>query len=712
MDDALDDAGGALLSVRNLSTHFFADEGTIHAVSGVSFDIAPGQVVGLVGETGCGKSVVARSILRIVERPGRVVGGEILLREGNEWQDLVPLEPYGRQLRRIRGGEIGLVFQDPMASFSPVHTIGSQLLEAVRLHAKVDGREATRRAIELLEMVGVPHPEKQMSAYAWQLSGGQRQRVMIAMALAGRPRLLIADEPTTALDVITQGHVLNLIRDLQERTGLAILLITHDLGVVAQMAEEVVVMYLGRVVEKGPVEQIFHAPRHPYTQALLRSVPSPHAPARERLNAIAGSVPHPLNRPHGCSFHTRCGYGIPGVCAETLPPRREVGEGHTVECHLDDHQFDAGPVELGIPDVAPAAAGLGRGLRAKERRLLEVTELEKGFPVRGGVLHRVVGRVRAVDKVSFDLFEGETLALVGESGSGKTTTSRCIMRSHDPDAGSVRFRTADDVTVDLATLGRKDIRPLRSQLQMIFQDPYSALNPRMTVFDIINEPLLLNGNGSRAENVDRVTELMELVGLRPEYMRRYPHAFSGGQRQRIGIARALALNPRLIVADEPVSALDVSVQAQILNLLLELQERMGLTYLFVSHNLGVVGHISDRIAVMYAGQIVELGSRDAVLTSPRHPYTSALLAAVPKPDPRLRERPRLPRGGVVNLADPPSGCYFHPRCEFAVDRCKTEAPRLEAVESGHAVRCHRGAELSLAGTVDMKRVPNSIIESR
>jgi peptide/nickel transport system ATP-binding protein len=708
----MDDAGEALLSVRNLSTHFFADEGTIHAVSGVSFDIAPGQVVGLVGETGCGKSVVARSILRIVERPGRVVGGEILLRQGDQWQDLVPLEPYGRELRRIRGGEIGLVFQDPMASFSPVHTIGSQLLEAVRLHDTIDRREAVRRAIELLEMVGVPHPEKQMSAYAWQLSGGQRQRVMIAMALAGRPRLLIADEPTTALDVITQGHVLNLIRDLQERTGLAILLITHDLGVVAQMAEEVVVMYLGRMVEKGPVEQIFHAPRHPYTRALLRSVPSPQAPARERLNAIAGSVPHPLNRPNGCAFHTRCGYAIPGICAETAPPSREAGAAHTVECHLDDHQADATPVELGIPDVVdPAVNGLGRSLREKARPLLEVTELDKGFPVRGGVLNRVVGKLRAVDKVSFDLFEGETLALVGESGSGKTTTSRCIMRSHDPDSGSIRFRTEDDVTIDLAALGRKEIRPLRSQLQMIFQDPYSALNPRMTVFDIINEPLLLNGNGGREENVARVTELMELVGLRPEYMRRYPHAFSGGQRQRIGIARALALNPRLIVADEPVSALDVSVQAQILNLLLDLQERMGLTYLFVSHNLGVVGHISDRIAVMYAGQIVELGSRDAVLTSPRHPYTAALLAAVPKPDPRLRERPRLPRGGVVNLADPPSGCYFHPRCAFAVDRCKAEAPRLEAVASGHAVRCHRAAELSLAGTPDAVR-RDLIIDSR
>jgi oligopeptide/dipeptide ABC transporter ATP-binding protein len=704
-------AGEPLLSVRNLSTHFFADEGVIRAVSGVSFDVAPGKVVGLVGETGCGKSVVAKSILRIVERPGRVVGGEILLRQGREWRDLVPLAPYGPELRKIRGGEIGLVFQDPMASFSPVHTIGSQLLEAVRLHAEVDRREAVHRAIELLELVGVPRPESQLSAYAWQLSGGQRQRVMIAMALAGRPRLLIADEPTTALDVITQGHVLNLIRDLQERTGLAILLITHDLGVVAQMADEVVVMYLGRVVERGPVEQIFHAPRHPYTQALLRSVPGPQAPARERLNAIAGSVPHPLSRPSGCAFHTRCRFSIPGICDETEPLPRVVGEAHTVECHLDDGQLaGARPVELGTPGVGdPAATGAGRMLRERARRLLEVSELNKSFPVRGGMFNRVVGRLRAVDDVSFDLVEGETLALVGESGSGKTTTSRCIMRSHDPDSGAIRFRTGDDATIDLAALSKKEIRPLRSQLQMIFQDPYSALNPRMTVFDIVNEPLLLNGNGIRAENVRRVTELLELVGLRPEYMRRYPHAFSGGQRQRIGIARALALNPRLIVADEPVSALDVSVQAQILNLLLDLQERMGLTYLFVSHNLGVVGHISDRIAVMYAGQIVELGSRDAVLTAPRHPYTAALLAAVPKPDPRLREQPKLPRGGVVNLADPPGGCYFHPRCGFAVDRCKSERPQLRTVASGHSVRCHRAEELNLTGTLAAKTPGSAVL---
>ncbi|NIK61423.1 ABC transporter ATP-binding protein [Kribbella shirazensis] len=691
-----------LLSVRELATHFTADEGVIRAVDGVSFDVKPGTIVGLVGETGCGKSVVARSILRIVEKPGSIVGGDILLRRGDDWLNLAELPPYGPDLRKVRGGEIGLVFQDPMASFSPVHTIGSQLVEAVRLHERLDRRAADRRVAELLDLVGVPNPERVMSAYAWQISGGQRQRVMIAMALAGRPKLLIADEPTTALDVITQGKVLNLIRDLQERTGLAILLITHDLGVVAQMAEEVIVMYLGRVVEKGPVDQIFHAPQHPYTRSLLNLIPSTEAVARQSLKAIRGTVPHPLNRPDGCGFHPRCDVAIEGRCDKDAPALQIVGNDHTIECHLGEAERakpceDAGRrlhvVPVGDGGTAADRATVPAGDRL--RPLLQVDGLNKSFPVRGGVFSRVRGKLRAVDDVAFELYEGETLALVGESGSGKTTTSRCIMRSHDADSGRILFRSEGEEMIDLARLGGKQLRPYRSQLQMIFQDPYSSLNPRMTVFDIINEPLLVNGHTDREENAERVKELMDLVGLRHEYLRRFPHAFSGGQRQRIGIARALALNPRLIVADEPVSALDVSVQAQILNLLLRLQEQLGLTYLFVSHNLGVVGHISDRIAVMYAGQIVELGSRDEVLTAPKHPYTAALLAAVPKPDPRLRQRPALPPGAVADLADPPSGCYFHPRCAFAVDRCKVEAPELETIAAGRSARCHRGAELDL-----------------
>jgi peptide/nickel transport system ATP-binding protein len=700
-----------VLSVRDLKTHFETDEGLVKAVDGVTFDVPVGKIVGLVGETGCGKSIAARSIMRIVGSPGRIVDGEILLREGGEWLDLVPLASYGREMRRIRGGEIGLVFQEPMTSFSPVHTIGDQLVEAVRLHNDLGRAEAVGRAVELLGKVGVPRAEGHMSAYSWQLSGGLRQRAMIAMALAGRPRLLIADEPTTALDVITQAQILRTMRDLQENTRLAILLITHDLGVVAQMADEVIVMYLGRVVERGPVDRIFHAPQHPYTRALLRSIPSAQSGARARLLAVSGSVPHPLRRPSGCAFHPRCPSVIPDLCSQEKPPHHLVETQHEIECHLNDAALaDAAVVkeqnaaEDALLDLQ-VTPDTSLSSRADQVRLLEINGLSKRFAVQGRAIGRSRGRLQAVDDVSFTLYDGETLALVGESGSGKTTVARCVMRDHTPDAGEILFRANGAEPVDLAKLTKKQVRPLRGDLQMIFQDPYSSLNPRMTVFDLISEPLQVNKVGSRRERAERVEELLGLVGLRQEYIRRFPHAFSGGQRQRIGIARALALNPRLVVADEPVSALDVSVQAQILNLLLDLQARLGLTYLFVSHDLSVVRHISDRIAVMYSGQIVEMGARDAVLNSPKHPYTAALLGAVPMPDPRLRSDFEPPRGAVANLADLPTGCYFHPRCPFATERCKEERPRLETDADGHAVRCHRADELSLTGMTGRPTTP-------
>jgi oligopeptide/dipeptide ABC transporter ATP-binding protein len=707
-----------LLSVRDLATHYHTPEGLVKAVDGVSFDIPAGRVVGIVGETGCGKSVMARSILRIVERPGRIERGEILLKQGDGWRDLVPLEPYGEEMRRVRGGEIGLVFQEPMTSFSPVHTIGNQLLEAVRLHSDLTGDAARERGVELLTMVGIPRPEGYMDSYSWQMSGGLRQRAMIAMALAGSPRLLIADEPTTALDVITQAQILRTMGDLQASTNLSLLMITHDLGVIAQMADEVVVMYLGRAVERGPVEQIFHEPRHPYTRALLGSIPSSQRVSRSRLTAISGSVPHPLHRPDGCAFHPRCGSNLGDVCQHAEPELYVIGARHEYSCHLATVSTNGSTAvateaavtvaveALPLIDVTPAVDPARPP--HLERPLLEVIDLFKTFPIQGTSLGRVRGRIHAIDDVSFSLAEGETLALVGESGSGKTSVARCIMRDHTPDSGAIVFRPTEFAEVDLAKLSKRQLRPFRRDLQMVFQDPHSSLNPRMTVHDLISEPLVVNKVGDRRSRTERVGELLDLVGLRREYMMRYPHAFSGGQRQRIGIARALALNPRLVVADEPVSALDVSVQAQTLNLLLDLQERLGLTYLFVSHDLSVVRHISDRIAVMYAGQIVEMGERDAVLSSPQHPYTSALLGAVLKPDPRERVRLDPPRGGVANLADLPSGCYFHPRCPFATDLCKTERPALEVLPSGHAVRCHRASELQLAGIDDDPLGPASV----
>jgi peptide/nickel transport system ATP-binding protein len=670
--------GDPLLSVRDLRTHFRTDDGLVRAVDGVSFDLRAGEILGVVGETGCGKTVTARSILGIVEPPGRVVGGTVTL----DGRELTRLSPNGKEMRAIRGGEIGLVFQEPAASFSPVHTVGNQLVEAIRLHRKADRRAARLRAAELLALAGIPDPERALAAYAWQLSGGQRQRAMIAMALAGEPRVLIADEPTTALDVTTQAQILELIRDLRRRTGLAIMLITHDLGVIAELADQVAVMYLGRVVERGPVEEIFHAPQHPYTRALLDSIPSLDAPAKTPLPTITGDVPHPSARPPGCPFHPRCRHAIAGLCEVTEPAPRTLHSGHELSCHLPDGVPQT-PRPVTIAEaVTPVTSG---------RTLLEVRGLRKSFSIQGGQLGRVRGHLRAVDDVSFDLYEGETLALVGESGSGKTTAVRCVLRALTPDAGTVRFRTPV-AEVDLAALSRRALRPLRRHLQLIFQDPYSSLNPRLTVRDIIAEPLLLNGIPDRTE---RVTELLSLVGLPKEYLHRYPHAFSGGQRQRIGIARALALHPSLVVADEPVSALDVSVRAQTLNLLLELQREFGLSYLFVSHDLSVVKHISDRVAVMYAGQLVELGARDDVLTKPRHPYTASLLAAIPRPDPRSRATTAPPRGEPADPANPPAGCRFHPRCPHAIDLCVTEPPVWWEIAPGRQVRCHRATDLDL-----------------
>jgi len=692
-----------LLSVRDLKTYFVADEGTTRAVDGATFDVWPGQTLGIVGESGCGKSVTARSILRIVEAPGRTIGGHAVLRHAGEAVDLIALKPNSRRMRSIRGRVIAYVFQEPMASFSPVHTIGNQIVEVIQHHLRLGGRAARERGIDLLQHVGIPRAAERMDEYAFQLSGGLRQRAMIAMALACDPALLIADEPTTALDVTTQAQILDLLRDLQRQNGMAIMLITHNLGVVAEMANDVAVMYLGRVVESGPVERIFDHPQHPYTRALLESIPSITDRPRTYLPTIAGTLPHPFDRPSGCAFHPRCPSFMAGVCDQDSPDVISLGDAQTVSCFLYDGQLRATadrPAPLNTshdgravvtsralePDRSPSAPPL-----------LDVRQLSKSYPIERGWLRSVVGQVRAVERVSFQLYASETLALVGESGCGKTTTARCILRAVDPTGGEVLFHSAAGAVVDVARVSRTQLRPLRREMQMIFQDPFSSLNPRMTLLDIVAEPLLVNGIGSRTERIDRVSELLALVGLRPEYMRRYPHAFSGGQRQRIGIARALALEPRLVVADEAVSALDVSVQAQILNLLLELQQRLGLTYLFVAHDLSVVKHISDRVAVMYVGQLVELAETQALFERPLHPYTSALLGSIPIPDPRARGRPAPLTGEVANPAAPPSGCAFHPRCPFAVEECRTTPPAWEEIEPGRMVRCHRARELSLAG---------------
>jgi peptide/nickel transport system ATP-binding protein len=539
-------SGKALLSVRDLRVAFATEGGVVQAVDGVSFDLAPGEVLAIVGESGSGKSVTAQTIMGLTRSPNAEIAGSVQLRG----RGLIDAEEA--ELQKVRGAEIAMIFQDPMTSLNPVYRVGDQIVEAIRAHRSRAGKdEARERAVGLLDSVGIPDPRRRVDDYPHEFSGGMRQRAMIAMALALEPEVLIADEPTTALDVTIQAQILELLRRLNRERGLATILITHDLGVVAEMADRVLVMHEGRIVEGGDLDDVFYAAKDPYTRELLEAV----------------------------------------VRLDRAPPLRP-----------------------------PRADGL----------LLEVTDLVKHFPLKRGLLtDREVDRVRAVDGVSFSVAAGETLGLVGESGSGKSTLSRAVLQLLRPTSGSVRFEGRE-----IAGLSRRQMRPLRPRMQMVFQDPYASLNPRKRVGQIVGEPLRIQDRASGAGLRGQVRELLERVGLSPAHYDRYPHEFSGGQRQRIGIARALALRPKLIVADEPVSALDVSIRAQILDLLAELQDDFGLTYVFVAHDIGVVRHVSDRIAVMHEGKIVEQGPADKVCERPSDPYTKTLLAAVPVPDPR------------------------------------------------------------------------------
>jgi peptide/nickel transport system ATP-binding protein len=549
-------AAAPLIEVRDLVTHFPTRTGVVKAVDGVSFSILPGRTLCVVGESGSGKSVTARSILQIVDAPGRIVSGEMHLRRADgSVTDLAKLDPRGRAIRAIRGAEIAMIFQEPMSSLSPVHTVGDQIMEVLRLHLGMSRKEARARCVELLGQVEIPRPEKAVDRYTFEFSGGMRQRVMIAMALACNPKLLIADEPTTALDVTTQAEILDLIRRLQAQFGMAVMFITHDMGVVAEIADDVIVMHHGRVKEAGPVDAIFHAPQDDYTRMLIGSVQRLEQKAEIRLRRA------PID--------------------ETAPPVIEVR----------DLVMHFGPAK------AP---------------------------------------VKAVDGVSLKVLPGETLGIVGESGSGKTTMGRCLLRAWNPTSGQMIYRRADGSTIDLATADKPTLRSCRREIRMIFQDPVGSLNPRMTVAQIIGEPLLVNGVAEGRALDDRVADLMSQVGLNPDWRERYPHAFSGGQRQRIGIARAIALNPRVIVADEATSALDVSLRSQMLDLMMSLQDKLGLSYVFISHDIGVIRYMCDRVAVMYRGKIVETGYAEQVCDRPEHPYTKALLSAIPRPDPRQR----------------------------------------------------------------------------
>ena len=621
----------SLLEVRNLDVRFDTPDGEVHAVRDLSFDLDRGETLGVVGESGSGKSQTVLSLMGLLADNGRATG--IATFDGKDLLGLSAVE-----LRRIRGRRISMIFQDPMTSLNPYLTVAQQMTEVVREHDGASRKVARERCLEMLEAVKIPDSESRLDCYPHELSGGMRQRVMIAASLLLDPQILVADEPTTALDVTVQAQILELMRDLNRRLGTAIVLITHDLGVIAGLCERVLVMHDGESKEQGNVRDVFYRPRHPYTQALLQAVPRLDAERAQRLAPAANDE------------------SASSATASAVP--------------------------------APAAAAAA----AQNSSLLSVDDLKVHFPVRtGGWLGRKQP-LRAVDGVDLELRPGETLGIVGESGCGKSTLARAILRLVPPTAGSVWL-----LGQSVGELDKRALREMRRDAQVIFQDPLASLNPRMTVGNIVSEPLWTHFPKLGAEEVrSQVADVLRRVGLSGRELNRYPHEFSGGQCQRIGIARALVLKPRVIICDEPVSALDVSIQAQIINLLMDLQAEFGLALIFIAHDLAVVRHISHRIMVMYLGQIMEVASRQALYETPRHPYTRALISAVPIPDPdkeRARDRELLP-GDLPSPIDPPSGCRFRTRCRFARERCRTEAPHLRPLE-GSLVACHRAGEAAL-----------------
>jgi oligopeptide/dipeptide ABC transporter ATP-binding protein len=714
-----------VLEITNLSTHIKLTSSVVQAVGNVDMHVEAGETLGIVGESGCGKSMTGLSIMGLLPPGGSIVEGSISL----NGRDLVGLPDH--EMRQIRGNEVAMVFQDPLTSLDPTKTIGYQVAEPVRLHRGASNSEALDRAAEVLGLVGLPRPKERLSDFPHQLSGGLRQRVMIAMALACEPKLLIADEPTTALDVTIQAQILTLLRDLKDRLGMAMVLITHDMGVIAGHADRVNVMYAGRVVETAEANELFSGMRHPYTQALLASIPLLGSDRDKALHAIAGLPPDLSSPPDGCRFAARCAYAT-DKCRGEEPPLTGP-DAHLFSCF---HPVD-GPLELAVvgeggpsaedtgltvvatekaaegeevADVPVAdeavANGLAKDVPAVEvservpapaaaspvpatqdgRPLLEVKDLVKEYPVTSGaILQRKVGSVKAVSGISFELGAGETLGLVGESGCGKTTVGKMIVALEKPNSGSVLLSGRD-----VSAMGGGSLRKVRRDLQLMFQDPYSSLDPRMRVGSIIREPLQIQGIGSAREQRDRVFDLLAEVGLPRNAVERYPHEFSGGQRQRIGLARALTLNPRVIVADEPVSALDVSIRAQVLNLMKRLQASHGLSYVVISHDLAVVKYLAERIGVMYLGKLVELGSSTDVYERAAHPYTAGLIGTIPVPDPeteRAKDGAAI-KGELPSPVNPPSGCRFRTRCPLAQEICATQEPRLRPFGPGHVAACH------------------------
>jgi peptide/nickel transport system ATP-binding protein len=696
--------GDELLEVDDLEIGYHVRGGVLRALTDVSFTVHPGEIVGVVGESGCGKSTLASALLRLLPPNGEIRRGGIVFRG----RDLRALRTD--EMRDLRGKEIAMIFQDPLTSLNPTFTVGRQMVDVQRAHIKADRGVLRRRALELLEQVGIPDAAERLNDYPHQFSGGMRQRIMIAMALLLEPALLIADEPTSALDVTLEAQIVELLRRLRESHGTAILFVSHDLGVISQICDRVVVMYAGRAVEQGSVAQIFNAPRHPYTQALLAAVPSARHRG-ERLATIPGRVPSLSSLPSGCPFHPRCPHAQE-VCGRDVPRDLALPDGSRVQCHIYDEasgypreKVASGGAVTSRIVAARTASAVGADTTTpvtpvSGEALVRIEALRTYFDGSSGLLARLTGRrrapVRAVDDVDLELRRGEVVGLVGESGSGKTTLGRAILGLAPATAGHIVFDGQD-----VAGLSRRRLRRLRRRAQMIFQDPYSSLSPRLRVSYLLTEPYRINHVPASEQHT--VDELLAMVELSSEQASKYPHELSGGQARRVGIARALALNPEFLVADEPTSGLDVSAAAAILNLMKDLGRQLGLTYLVITHNLGVVGYIADRIAVMYLGQIVEIGPGDGVLRAPAHPYTVGLLSALSEPDPSRagrRHRLLLP-GEIPSPRNPPPACRFHTRCPFATDICREVEPPLEPIEADHAVACHhwrRVRESSAAST--------------
>jgi len=660
-----------ILEVENLGVSFNTYAGKVKAVRGISFTLGKGETLAIVGESGSGKTVTAKSLLKLIKKPT----GEISKNSSIKFLGEEVLNMKRKRLENYRGGDVSMIFQDAMTSLNPTMKIGEQIIECIKLHKKITKDEGLREALKMLKLVKITNPEQRINEYPHQLSGGMRQRIMIAMALSCNPKILIADEPTTALDVTVQAEIMALMKELQKNLGISIVLITHDLGVVAENADRVAVMYGGHIVEEGSVNDIFYNPEHVYTASLLRAIPTLEMDKKIKLVSIDGSPPDMMTPPKGCPFAPRCEKAM-NICKKIMPEKFEVGENHTARCWLKNKNAP----DVNIKDFIKENTGVSSYEKNFENEIiLEVKDLKKYFNISKGKV------LKAVDSVSFHIKKGETLGIVGESGCGKTTCGRTVINLYDPTGGSVLYNGKN-----IYDMKHKEKEKFRKDVQMIFQDPYASLNPRMTVGDIIAEGLDIHRLYKGKKREERIYKLLNMVGLNKDHINRFPHEFSGGQRQRIGIARALSVDPKLIICDEPISALDMSIQAQVINLLIDLQKNFNLTYMFIAHDLSMVKYISDRVAVMHLGIIVEMAESSSLYEKPLHPYTKMLMNSIPIADPKnLKNRNLMPEyentSGPIN---PKEGCRFENRCPHAKEICRLQTPNLKEIEKNHFVSCH------------------------